>query len=557
MRKVVIAVGLALSLLLGGCAALPTTGEVHLVEPRDIPAPNVQVQLQGPLGEEEPIEIVNGFLEATRFGSAPFEYARRFLTEDAARSWDPDSIVYVYAGANQPTTEQEADGRISVSVKPVARIDEQGHYTPMEDAEMTVDFSLVADAEGNWRIGALDDGVMISDLTFNQSYVAAPLQFISDDDAALVPDMRWFPKADAVEAVVQGLLDGPSQWLTHAVKSAFPEGTTIGPEGVQATDGAVKVDLSATAASIRPADVPLMMTQLYQSLVALTDVTVVDVTVAGQTLVGADGPAREFALPQPVTTPYLLAGTSLARWIGTELEIVDDSEEFAASAPRDPAVPYAESGAPIVYIAGENELRTVATESAESRVLLEGANLVAPSYDRESWIWTTPRVSDGTLLAVSEAGEVRPVSVSWLDGVTVSSVRVSPGGDRVAIVRSVDDVDQLVVAVVRRDTSGTPLSLGDPFEIAPGLTEIVDVTWVDQINIGVLGSQTGGQRFPYLAYMGGPVRQRPQVVGADSLTSMRSERSMLIATEEGTLWQRTAVNWQAVYSGVSDPAYSG
>lgn len=556
MRARIVA-ALTAVLMLGGCAALPTFGEVRTEEPRAIPAPNAQVRLQGPDGEEEPSEIVRGFLEATRFGSAPFEYAMRYLTEDAAESWDPRSNVYVYLSTEELEPIVGEDGGVSVSVVPIARIDERGRYIPMVDSALNIEFSLVADSEGTWRIGALNDGVMISDITFNQTYVPAPLQFVSDDSSALVPDLRWFPESEAAERVVEELLAGPSQWLTHGVQSGFPARTTIGDGGVHVAEGVVKVDLSEQAQGILPAQVQLIMTQLHQSLVGLTDVNVVDLTVEGEPLEGAAGELLEFPLPQSVTTPYLLSENVLARWLGTELEIVDDSEEFQESMPRDPAVPYTETGAPIVYVAGENELRTVATDSAESVLLFEGESLVAPSYDRLNWVWTTPAVTDGSLYAISSVGEALPVSAPWLYGVEVLSLRVSPGGDRVAISRRVGETEDLVVAVIRRDFSGNPLSLGDPYEIAPTLTTIRDITWIDQNNVAALGARGTESKRPYLVYVGGPTRQVPQVVGADALTSMRSERSMLITTEEGQLWQRTAVNWQSVYTGVRDPAYSG
>lgn len=551
------ALALSSVLLLAGCASLPMEGPVSTADPQRSQDTGFEVIVPGPQADETPREIVDGFLLASRFGTDPLDVARDFLTADAAESWDPSASVYIYSSAKDPTVTEGDDGKISVTVEPLAMLDEAGNYTALVDTTYTIDFSLVAGASGDWRIARLDDGVMISDLTFNQTYVAAPLQFVSSDEAALVPELRWFTQSDAATLVVEALLEGPSGWLASGVSTAFPRGTTIGPSGVRVDGSVVYVDLSAEALEMEPEDVPVMRAQLHQSLASLTDITVVDVTVMGEPLENSD-PMREFRVAQSVSSPYMMQGDVLVRWTNSDLEIVDDSEEFQLSQPTNPAVPYSESSAPIVVVAGGNSLRTVATETVESVTLYEGENLVAPSYDSNDWVWTTPAISDGTLIAISGSVNTRFVSAPWLDGRTVLAVRVSPGGDRVAVVSRSDGVDSLSVAVVLRDLSGAPMAVGDPFEVVPMLTSINDITWVDQTTVGVLGAESeSSSQLLYLASVGGPARERSTPVFAESLTSARSERSILMVTDEGVLFQRTGSGWLSLLSGVSDPAYSG
>lgn len=552
-----IAVGLMLSLLLTGCAGLPTDGPVNAASPQPVQDPGFEVIVQGPQENETPREIVDGFLLASRFGTGTFDASRDFLTTDAAATWNPTTNVYIYSAEREPVVAVEEDSRISVSVDPIAMLDESGRYLPLVNAERTSDFTLVADGEGQWRIATLDDGVMISDLTFSQTYVAAPLQFVSLDEGALVPELRWYPHPSAATDVVEGLLEGPSGWLATGVTTAFPRGTSLGPDGVRSEGSAVTVDLSADAWGAKPEDVPMMRVQLHQSLLALADIAVVDVKVMGQEL-ESTGPVQDFTLPQNVAAPYMLQGNALVRWTNGEFEVVDDSEEFQLSVPRTPAVPYATSSAPIVVVAAENDLRTVGTETVAATTLFTGEDLVAPSYDRFDWVWTTPRVSDGTLAAVSSTDSARAISATWLAGMTVKAIRVSPGGERVAIVTSADGVDSLNVAVVLRDISGAPYSLGDPFSIAPTLNVVSDVTWVDQTTIGALAAPSASaSALLYLISVGGPTRARPMLAAAESLTSARSERSILMVTDEGTLFERTGAGWRSLDTGVRDPAYSG
>ncbi len=552
-----IAVGLIAALLLAGCARLPTDGPVTAATPRPVEDPGFEVIVKGPQENETPREIVDGFLLASRFGTGEFDSARDFLTAEAAETWEPTTSVYIYSAEREPVVAVEEDSRISVSVNPIAVLDEDGRYQPLADAERTADFTLVADGDGQWRIAALDDGVMISDLTFSQTYVAAPLQFISLDESALVPELRWYPHPNAATMVVEGLLEGPSGWLSSGVTTAFPRGTTLGPGGVRSEGSAVTVDLSADAWAAQEHDVPMMREQLRQSLASLADIAVVDVTVMGQALDGAE-PVQDFTLPQSVSAPYMLQGDTLVRWINGELEVVNGSEELLAAGPRTPAIPYAESSAPIVIVAGGTELRTVGTETVAAATLYTGEDLVAPSYDLFDWVWTTSRISEGTLVAASAAASPREISATWLAGMTVRAVRVSPGGDRVAIVTSEEGVDSLNVAVVLRDISGAPYALSDPLEIAPTLNVVHDVTWVDQTTIGALAATSASaSAVLHLVSVGGPTRARPLLAAAESLSSARSERSIVMVTDEGALFERTGSGWRSLASGVRDPAYSG
>lgn len=552
-----IAVVMMAALALAGCATLPMDGDVQQSETRMPQDPRTEVLARGPVEDSSPEEIVSGFLLASSFGTDQFNAARSFLTPGATETWSPTESVYLYTSDRDPETHVEADGSITVSVDPVARIDAYGNYIPLVDETHTLSFSLVVGADEQWRIAALDDGVMISDQTFLQVYVPAPLHFVSADEGALVPDLRWFPQTTAPQLIVENLLAGPSGWLQDSVTSAFPSDVSIGPDGVYVEEGVVTIDLTSEASEISESDGELMLAQLQQSFAALTDISVVEVTVEGEDSLGIDS-VRTFPFPQSVSTPYMLQDGALVRWDGAEMEIVNDSAEFLQLDARYPTVPYSESSAPIVVVSDGNELRTVPTDAAASRILYEGQNLVPPSYDRYDWVWTTPEIADGTLIAATGTGEVRHVSAPWLESQDVERVAVSVGGDRIAVVTRVDEVDVLSVAVIIRDITGAPSRIGAPQEIAPTLESVSDIGWLDQTSLTVLGAEPESvSDLLFIVAVEGPIEQRPYLTAAVSLTSQRSERSIMMANDEGTLFLRTGSTWRTIANNVQDPAYSG
>ena len=558
MRRIVrFAAALAAVVGLGGCASLPTSGAIHTVTPEVPEEYSVDVLAQGPQEGQTAREVVEGFLSAAAYGVPDeFSVARTYLSDRAAEAWLPLQTVYVYSAADEPVYSVRDDGGIDVTVQTVATVDEDGRYT-VESQNHTAQFSLVRGSDGQWRISTLSDELLISDLAFEQTFAQSQLQFVSADATTLVPDVRWYPQSDRAQRLVEGLLEGPSGWLAPGVITAFPEGTTLGKGGVTVDGNVVRVDLSATAGEATDEELPYMLAQLHATLASLTDVTIVEVSIDGEQLTGVD-PAQDFTLPQSVSAPLMLQDNVLVKWTGSELQVVDDSAAFQDSEPRYPTVPYAESSAPVVVVSGGDTLRTVAGTDTPAQVLYEAPDLAVPSYDKYDWVWTSPGENTGQLVVASVTAGVGTVSSTWLDGRAVDAVAVSPGGDQVAVVSHQGSSYHLDVAVIVRDRAGTPVSLGEPIEPATSLTGVADVAWVDSATLAVLGSELADpSNRLYIVPIGGPIKSRPQLDGVVSLTSNRSERSILAATDDGRLFQRTGSGWREVSDTVRDPAYSG
>jgi hypothetical protein len=116
----------------------------------------------------------------------------------------------------------------------------------------------------------------------------------------------------------------------------------------------------------------------------------------------------------------------------------------------------------------------------------------------------------------------------------------------------------LDVAAVVRDPDGMPRSLAEPVRFGSRLTDAVDVAWVEESTVAVLGT-TAADPVPsvHLLPLGGPTDRLPVVEGAVSLTAGRGDRSIVVATADGRLYERNGAGWRVRLSGVSDPALPG
>lgn len=560
MRRAVAAVvaPIAAALVLAGCTALPTVGPVRAADPQIPAGYSVDVLAEGPVEDASAQEIVEGFLRASAYGfSDDFSVARQFLAPTIRDTWDPTAQLRVYLAAKNPGFVRGTDGGVTVTIDQVAVLDGSGRYSETRPTPATSGFTLVRGDDDQWRIAVLADGLLISDLNFQQTFSWIPLYFLTVDYASLVPDTRWYPYEGRAAAIVRGLLEGPSGWLSPAIATAFPEDTILGTGGVAVQDGIAVVDLSRAALTATEEQRSLMLTQLHATLSSITEVTSVRITVNGARL-DAGEPARELAVPTSVSSPVMISDGALARWNGREVVLVEGAEGLAELEPSDPAVPYDGVDAPTVVLSGGDRLITVPTPGIPPVVLHEGTDLAPPSIDRHGWIWTTPSLTAGSLVAVTGYGAGTEVSAPWLTGREVGHVRVAADGARVLVVSRLGDVTRIELAAVLRDRTGMPTVLGEPIMIGESLTDVTDVTWVDQSTVAVLGSVLAEpDDRVHLLTIGGTTTTLQLVEDAVSLTSNQNARSIVVATADGRLFVRNGIGWRQVAQSVSDPAYSG
>lgn len=226
------------AVLLAGCASMPDSGDMRDVESTPRQESKVRVIALQPADDAEPQEIVQGFLEALTSDDLGYETARKYLTGDAAKEWDPGESTTVLAEAPTPYTQvtgerPDADkSRYELSGLNVARVDGQHAYRPTSgEYRKTVHLTRVKDTK-QWRIDRLPPGVVLGRSDFERNYKSVNKYYFtsaaqSGEPGTVADPVYVRSQVDPVTQVVRDLLKGPTSWLNPVARTSFPSGTAL------------------------------------------------------------------------------------------------------------------------------------------------------------------------------------------------------------------------------------------------------------------------------------------------------------------------------------------
>ena len=165
-----------------------------------------------------------------------------------------------------------------------------------------------------------------------------------------------------------------------------------------------------------------------------------------------------------------------------------------------------------------------------------GTDLTVPSVDRYGWAWTTPAVATGKIV-VGRSGRAVTVAAPWLAGARVTGLRISPEGSRaVVLMARGGGAPRVMVCAVVRDDDGLPIAMSPAVVVVADLTSAVDVSWVDALQVAVLGTRPGYQgRSVWLAQVGGTVQLSIPAETAQSLSVGSNNYQMWLQTPTALL----------------------
>ncbi len=560
-RKALVALGLAIALL-AGCVTMPDDGPVSRGVEHPPEPDAVLLAADDPQPDDPPEQIVRGFLFGSAAGATDdFTVARRYLTPSAAENWNALSGLAIYSGEDELIFEEVEEGRIEVTATLSGTVDAAGVYTPSTSRSPTsIEFGLSQDANGQWRIDELSDGVLISEVNFGSQFAQVPLYFLTPDTEMLVPDVRWYPQRNSPSAAVQGLLNGPVPWLNGPLFSAIPEDTSLALGAVTVTDRVAHVDLTGGALDADATARQLMRAQIEQTLLHLPQVLRVHLTVDGvpweDPLPGFDVDVDPSVGRVPVV--YETESHQLGRFTGggsDPVSFLDDAVDLSELNPGRFALGY--NGEPGAMLSGTQTLITVpTTEDPEPQVLAQGEKLLAPSYDRHGWVWTGESDNDGSFVIARAGGETLSVDAAFLAESQVTALRVSRDGARIALIHTVDGQVLIEVAAIIRDDSGTPISASEGVRVAPHIIEATELAWVDEQVLAILGTSNSSTT-PHLTAIGGLTMSLTTQADAVGMASGRGDRDLYLVTESGTLYERSGVGWRPVGDNVANPTFPG
>ncbi|MFC5370579.1 LpqB family beta-propeller domain-containing protein [Arcanobacterium bovis] len=551
-----------LAVVLSACSAgLPRSGNVNVVEDAVRPNGGIVLDPKGPTPGASPEELVDGFLRASSVGNSDdFVVARQFLTPEAAARWNPMSIVRVYPDSQSREYTSTGTGAIRVSVGALGAVDAEGRYTSSPvDSIISNEFTLMRNRDGEWRIAVLDDGISMPQSLFTSLYVKAPLYFLTPNNIALVPDLRWYPRQQVVSALVKGLVKGPSPWLSPAVHSAIPVDVNADNVVVSTEDSTARIELSASVASLTEAQRALIETQFFRTLTATGLVQQVELTSGGSSLaVGTrlDLPAYPFAAAPIVA----LADGLPAQIVDGKPRLLSQSESLRAMGLSNLAVAYSDQVQTAAALS-HNKTQLQSLDFARDRVTMitAGQQLIPPSFDSYSWVWSGEAQSRGELVAYNtNTGAAVKLHLDEVANSRIRLISVSREGTRMIIVYDRDGANLASVVAIVRDSAGVPTAFGDPLHIVQRLKDIVDVAWISELKFALLaqGPDQAAHGL-YIGELGGPSSHVTAIDGAVELTAGRGRDSIILLDSSGTLYEYLSGVWRLFAQGYKSPALPG
>lgn len=545
---------LLLSTVLAGCAGIPVSGPVNQGS-AVIDGDNADIQFlpSGPSQDATQEQILRGFIEAASSPASDFAIARQFLTPDFAPQWDATAVVQVDSGLR---TIQEVDaGLSSLSFTLSATVDALGRYsdvTPERTVNYIYSFTQI---DGQWRISAAPNGVILDRFTFDLVYAQYPLYFFDSSYTVLVPDVRFFPTGSlASTRIMKALLAGPSEWLAAngAVQTAYPPGTALVADSVPVTRGVASVDLNENALAADTTGIRRMKLQATASLQTVENITSVQLLIQGAEQEVGTADSVESLMPFPVDGRALvLTPDTFGYLTGAVIEPVTYLSSFIVS-----TQPSAVTVGPSARIAAMQTPEGVYLVRAPggSSLIDSRANLIAPAIDNFGFIWSVPSNAPDQLLAIATDGSQTPIAGSWSGIEQIISFEISHDGARLVALVETAEGNQLIARSIARDARNIPSVVGPSTVLGNIQGEAIDVAWVDSSQVATLEVASTGVAHVTVYTLGGPSVKLADLSGVDviSLSGANTVSQIRVLSTSGQIYTlRGGSQWQASGTSIS------
>lgn len=561
------------------CGGLSTSSAIQPgLEVGSVQENEVRVEVNPVAPGSSPQQVVQGFIRAAAASDDQYQVARSYLGSGPQSSWRPDSSVVVFGSDSELTYKASDDNTVTAVANAVARIDGGGRYQELPPrSTASVTFRLER-SSGEWRISQVPEGfgTWLSRADLDRLYDPFRIYYVSAGDHRLVPDVRWLPLGTGLATrLARSLLTGVPEYLRGAVRSDIPAGTRLAVDAVTIDSGTAKVDLSATRLGNDPGQRQNLGAQFLATVTQAPGVDRVALQLEGADLQMPNGDSTVeslsvlgFAPPSdPVVKPVLRMGTTL---VPVDPDDVGDGGErvpppgtgaFPTVQPGWAYLAMSRSGQEIAAVGGDRAQLIRWRGTTQVQLTAPGTGLTRPTYDREDVLWVAGRSNGATKVwavnAAADPGDAakstpQTVSAAWLTGRTVLSLRLSPDGQRVAVITTDREgrSPRVDVAGVVRQPNGLPASLAPPLRLAPTLTLARDAVWVDDATLAVLGRLTSSQVIrPWLVPLGGPIAAGPEIAGARTITTVNGERGLVVTTDDQRVLIRAGSRWQRVGEG--------
>ena len=530
---------LAMILILSGCANLPTSGEPHEFA-IDVPTREPIGQYgSGPQAGSTPSVLVEDFLRACAAGAFDdYAVARKYLMPQVADSWIPTSQVIVFPTDTGPEVKKEVtdddSSSIALQISTIASVDERGVLHELPEAGSTaLTFELAKDQEGEWRISALDDGLVLSQNAFTTGFGQYDLYFSARSADALVADPRWYPRLRTASHLVAGMLAGPSGEIAGALMDDLGGGLSLLATGVEVRERTAHVELEGTV-TVSQEDRELIMWQIEAALSQLPDIQSVEVWINSVQVDPSQLPVGpQYALDRVVAV--IDDAISVISTDGT-VELV--KAQTLDHSPTSPSIGPLEDS-PLAWL-----------DEEENRVfILRGRDITPvsvsrpskPSIDRFGNVWTVDQDSS-KLVRIGTDNEVSTVE-NPLGSTTLSRVFVAPDGARVVLLAEGDEGGALWMGTLVPGEGGD-VSIESIEAIDRVSGDVLDATWTGATGLSALvASGEGEETVIRSAPVGGWASRYLAPAGVTSVTAGANTRGLIVQRPDQTAFQRSGAAW--------------
>lgn len=551
MRQKILALVVAscAALSLVACDAVPDSGPVRegLTSLAQLERGSF-INPQGPTAGADQESIVRGFVRAATSHLNDYEIAREFLAPTYAEQWDPNSGALVYEGAQQYESPEE--GIAVLSLKALANVDAIGSMLPADPGEQVDARFELTKVGGEWRISSAPNGIIIDRSTFLALWEPRDLYFLSPDQR-LVSELRWVISRSALVPIVRGLIGGPSEGMIGAISTAFPEGTSLTGSSIPVVDGAAVIDMSSELFDVDEATISSIKRQLGASLQGLAGVTRFQISVHGSVIGGGELSISEELSVGDVQKTVVLKDGDFGVASGNTLKpLAGLSERVAGLSPLAATVSPDLSAVAVLHSGGISWVTKDQSIAIDNR-----RDLLSPSVDQLGYVWAYTPANPEEIWVTKPGVEASKLPLPWLDDYSVRAVRVSLGGNRLAVLVAVDGGSEVIGVGVVRDESGAPVG----FTAVPTVQHHdqgapVDLDWIGDNRFALLsetGLLGGSAKVTIVAISGRFPVEYGAVSGGASISGGGSSRALLrVLDDQHRLFRPQGTGWQQLMAGV-------
>jgi len=563
---------LAVLLVLGGCATVPTSGPVEHHTPQATGVNSgVDVDPLPPADGASQLLVVEGFLHAMSTYQPNYGVARQYLTEAASRTWKPESGVQVYADGAPPT---ETETSVVLSARVTGRLDAAGSYSPVgsDAAPPKQDFGLVQNDAKQWRISNPPSGLLVSRYAFTTGFVAVSLYFSDPDGSVVIPDPRFFAAGDqAPEAAVRALLNGPSAWLAPAVRKTVTSGVIVTKVSVDPV-GTADVTLGGAAARLSPEQQRTLLAELAYTLTGFDQISAIRVTAdgsawrddQGQTIIRPD----TFSQLSPIGTVaqralYVVKDHKVERMRDPGSR--DDLEDVEVSLPRPEQIAVNRAQDEVAAITNSGTRLVVGKVGSDKLTVLRTgeSGLIRPDYARNGELWS-PAAAGRAGLAVFKGGQRLKVrfGTNPVPEATIEALSVSPDGARVAIIVRKDGQSVVGLARIERSEGAVTLSGWTVLDLQPitgNPGAAMDVGWASVTELVLLQAGESGTGVLRVSQDGATSADiGPSEALGFAQVAVAPQRVVVARKADGNVYRRDGeFNWNLAFAAVDCVVYSG